>query len=278
MSRPHHSRRSTLLAIALLTAATFSLLPPTPASAADITSEVHQIWEEMKSAAPAQAHCATTPPRVVWDPSIRTGFYKTTTATITLGTHRRDVIAHELAHHLDYSCGGAAALGEALRASQGLPSDRPWTGSGKPAGRPAEYFANAVILAIGYPSKHNVKKGTVEVVRAWMTGSTPPPSTTASPLPSLPAATAATAPQATTTTLPPATTTVAPPPPPEFEPEPSPQLLAVRSALADFGACLTAPASRPPFARLHSCIDDLHSFSEVPPTPTLAPAPLLRVK
>lgn len=133
---------------------------------------VEGLWSEFVAGAPAQAACLlANPPRIEakWDMAPRAA-YAPDTATLFVRPNdlSRLVVFHELAHHLDFTCGAADAVGGDLRAAQGIAASKPWWKHGSPVTWPAEYFANAVAIALGENSRHGVTGEAVEVVESWM--------------------------------------------------------------------------------------------------------------
>ena len=133
---------------------------------------VEGLWSEFVAGAPAQAACLlANPPRIEakWDMAPRAA-YAPDTATLFVRPNdlSRLVVFHELAHHLDFTCGAADAVGGDLRAAQGIAASKPWWKHGSPVTWPAEYFANAVAIALGENSRHGVTGEAVEVVEIWM--------------------------------------------------------------------------------------------------------------
>lgn len=167
---------SALTSPALVKVPTVNLSIEVSGLSAEGTSQVEGIWSEFVAAIPAQATCLmATPPKVVARTDIGPrAAYAPGSATLYVkpGDLDRVVVFHELAHHLDFTCGGAEAVGEELRAAQGLSAAKPWWKHGQPVTWPAEYFANAVAIALGEESRHDVAPATVDLVREWM-GDTP---------------------------------------------------------------------------------------------------------
>lgn len=135
-------------------------------------AQVEGLWGEFVAGVPAHAACLLeTPPRI----EAKSGMapraaYAPSTSTLFVrpGDLDRLVVFHELAHHLDFTCGAAEAVGADLRAAQGMSPDKPWWKHGSPVTWPAEYFANAVAIALGEESRHDVTTETVEVVEQWL--------------------------------------------------------------------------------------------------------------
>jgi hypothetical protein len=141
-------------------------LGPTEAEQIDV------LWAEFVSAVPAHTACLLAhPPRVEanYDMPVRAA-YAPATATLYVKPPdlARLVVFHELAHHLDFTCGAADQIGLELRRAQGLPDSKPWWRHGPPASWPAEYFANAVAIALGETSRHAVTDATVALVEEWL--------------------------------------------------------------------------------------------------------------
>lgn len=107
-------------------------------------------------------------PRAAYAPATGTLYVKP-------GDLERLVVFHELAHHLDFTCGAADQVGGALREAQGIPAAKAWWQEGSPVTWPAEYFANAVAIALGETSRHDVAPDTVMVVEEWMGRTAPVP-------------------------------------------------------------------------------------------------------
>lgn len=173
------SLRRPVTVLALLTL----LLPLAGVAAADSAPEIRgfeapdaarleTLWEEFVAGVPAWSSClVAAPPLIVSQPAMRPrAAYSPSEATLFVkpGDLDRVVVIHELAHHLDFTCGAADAVGSDLRAAQGLPAGRAWWLEGAPVDWPAEYFANAVVVLFGEETRHDVKAGTVEVVAAWV--------------------------------------------------------------------------------------------------------------
>lgn len=146
---------------------------------------VRALWGEFVTGLPGQAPCllANPPviqanvdmaPRAAYAPSISTLYVKP-------GDLQRLVVFHELAHHLDFTCGAAETIGEEFRQAQGIPASKPWWKDGSPVTWPAEYFANAVAVSLGEESRHGVTQAAVDVVAAW-TGPVQTPAVAVPPL------------------------------------------------------------------------------------------------
>lgn len=136
------------------------------------TARVRGLWAEFVAAIPAQAGCLlSTPPRIEAKGDMRPrAAYAPASATLFVkpGDLDRLVVFHELGHHLDFTCGAAEEIGDELRSAQGIVSSKPWWNHGDPTTWPAEYFANAVAIALGENSRHDVTADTVVVVEEWM--------------------------------------------------------------------------------------------------------------
>jgi hypothetical protein len=145
----------------------------------DDAQAIKALWGEFVTGLPAQAQCllANPPvieansnmsPRAAYAPSISTLYVKP-------GDVERLVVFHELAHHLDFTCGAADAIGPEFRGAQGISASKPWWQDGSPATWPAEYFANAVAVSLGEHSRHGVTAAAVEVVSVWSGRTQSPP-------------------------------------------------------------------------------------------------------
>lgn len=144
-------------------------------------ARVEELWGEFVAGAPAHSACLlASPPQIVAraDMAPRAAYAPgSATLYVKPGDVERLVVFHELAHHLDFTCGGAEAVGAALREAQGIAADKAWWKEGDPVTWPAEYFANAVAIALGEDSRHDVTPAAVGVVQEWMRGTdatTPP--------------------------------------------------------------------------------------------------------
>lgn len=135
-------------------------------------ARVEALWDEFVAGSPAHAACLlASPPRIVarTDMGPRAAYAPgSATLYVKPGDLERLVVFHELAHHLDFTCGAADEIGAELRAAQGIPPDKAWWNEGSPVTWPAEYFANAVAIALGESSRHGVTAETVRVVEGWM--------------------------------------------------------------------------------------------------------------
>jgi hypothetical protein len=59
-----------------------------------------------------------------------------------------DSLVHELAHHLDATCGALADLRPDFLEAQGHPAGTPWDGADTWEAIPAEQFAETVVLVV----------------------------------------------------------------------------------------------------------------------------------
>ncbi len=136
------------------------------------TARVQELWAEFVAAIPGQATClVASPPRFVAKSDMAPrAAYAPGSATLYVkpGDLERLVVFHELGHHLDFACGAAEEIGDEVRRAQGISLSKPWWKHGDPTTWPAEYFANAVAIALGESSRHGVTAETVEVVERWM--------------------------------------------------------------------------------------------------------------
>jgi hypothetical protein len=137
----------------------------------DDVARVHALWSEFVAGLPSQRACLLAAPPAV---AARTDMapraaYAPDSATLYVrpGDLPRLVVFHELAHHLDFECGAADEIGDDLRSAQGIPLSTAWWLEGEPVTWPAEYFANAVAIALGEESRHDVAPATVELVSQW---------------------------------------------------------------------------------------------------------------
>ncbi|CAN5850168.1 hypothetical protein BH23ACT5_BH23ACT5_17600 [soil metagenome] len=143
------------------------------------TATIRVLWTEFASGIPAHSACLlASPPRIVakTDMAPRAAYApKSATLLVKPGDVSRLVVFHELAHHLDFTCGAADSIGDDVRRVQGIDSSKAWWLEGDPVTWPAEYFANAVAIALGEQSNHDVHPDTVEVVARWLGYTEPEP-------------------------------------------------------------------------------------------------------
>lgn len=136
------------------------------------SARVQELWGEFVTAIPGQASCLlASPPRIEAKSDMAPrAAYAPASATLFVkpGDLDRIVVFHELGHHLDFACGAAEEIGDDLRAAQGIAANKPWWKHGDPVSWPAEYFANAVAIALGEESRHDVQPATVALVEQWM--------------------------------------------------------------------------------------------------------------
>ena len=137
----------------------------------DDVARVRSLWSEFVDGLPSQRTCLlAAPPTVVarTDMAPRAA-YAPDSATLYVrpGDLPRLVVFHELAHHLDFECGAADEIGAELRSAQGISPSTAWWLEGEPVTWPAEYFANAVAIALGEESRHDVAPATVDLVSEW---------------------------------------------------------------------------------------------------------------
>lgn len=136
------------------------------------SSDVEALWDEFVTEVPAHTACLlASPPRIEArsDMAPRAAYAPGSgTLYVKPGDLDRLVVFHELAHHLDFTCGAADTIGDDVRRAQGIPLSKAWWKEGSPITWPAEYFANAVAIALGENSRHDVTADTVAVVEEWM--------------------------------------------------------------------------------------------------------------
>lgn len=136
------------------------------------SNHVEGLWGEFVAGSPAHSACLlATPPRIVAraDMAPRAAYAPASgTLYVKPGDVSRLVVFHELAHHLDFTCGAADTIGDDLRVAQGISPSKAWWKDGSPVTWPAEYFANAVAISFGEESHHGVTEATVAVVEQWM--------------------------------------------------------------------------------------------------------------
>lgn len=135
------------------------------------TAAVQSLWGEFLGGLPHQASCLlASPPQVVAKSDMRPrAAYAPSISTLYVkpGDLDRLVVFHELAHHLDFTCGAAEEVGADFREAQGISASKPWWQHGRPVTWPAEYFANAVAVSLGETSRHGVTSEAVIVVSRW---------------------------------------------------------------------------------------------------------------
>ena len=82
--------------------------------------------------------------------------------------HRKVVpgnLLHEMAHHLDISCGLAeGSIGDAFRIAQGIADERGWFEGGTWSAVPAEVFAEAVVKYFGGSTQIDISRDAVRVI------------------------------------------------------------------------------------------------------------------
>lgn len=136
------------------------------------SAQVEALWSEFVTGSPSHSACLlAAPPRIVARPDMAPrAAYAPSSGTLYVkpGDVNRLVVFHELAHHLDFTCGAADAIGEEVRVAQGISPSKAWWKDGSPETWPAEYFANAVAISLGEDSRHGVTAATVAVVEEWM--------------------------------------------------------------------------------------------------------------
>ena len=141
------------------------------------TALVRSLWSEFVAGLPAHRACLlASPPRMVarTDMAPRAAYAPDIdTLYVRPGDLPRLVVFHELAHHLDFTCGGEEEVGAEVRRAQGIDEAAAWWLEGDPVTWPAEYFANAVAIALGEESRHDVAPATVAVVSEWAGVTTP---------------------------------------------------------------------------------------------------------
>jgi hypothetical protein len=135
-----------------------------------LTLAADHAWERIEAVSTLEG-CATAPD-IEWQAGA-VGGYRIADETVIVGNGRPDVelqtkLIHEMGHHLDFACDAQGTIGAALRAAQDIPADTPWFGQGPSTSWPAEYFANAVLIATGGNTAHNVNPETVALVAEWM--------------------------------------------------------------------------------------------------------------
>lgn len=138
-------------------------------------------WDRFEAAFPAQAGCLTdVESELVDDVAGGAARYVASERLIRIEiptSPRRYVesLTHELAHHLDASCGAELAIGAVIREAQGIDPEVPWEGVDPWEARPTEHYAEAVVEYVtGDRFTHadiiDVSVEVVEIIEAWATG------------------------------------------------------------------------------------------------------------
>lgn len=138
-------------------------------------------WDRFEAAFPAQRTCLTDVELVLSDDvPLGAARYVASERMILIEiptSPRRYVesLTHELAHHLDASCGAERAIGASLRAAQGIGPQVPWDDGEVWEERPTEQYAEAVVEYVtGDRFTHadiiDVSDEAVEIVEAWAKG------------------------------------------------------------------------------------------------------------
>lgn len=151
----------------------------------DEASEISHQWDRIHLFFPAAAACVDPVTVVVvdraedaWTSGTVSGiaaFYRRSEQTVFIehGKVRAEHLVHELAHHLDFSCGfNESGLGAEFLGAQGFAADQKWT-RGSTWGRvPAEHFAEAVVGFMGIDSVDlPVSSAAFALVRRFALGS-----------------------------------------------------------------------------------------------------------
>jgi acetylornithine deacetylase/succinyl-diaminopimelate desuccinylase-like protein len=151
---------------------------------AEVTELSLATWKSYLAAFPAQRNCiGTVTMRLTRSVDGGDAMYRPPERTIyveipTTPERFPESLAHELGHHLESACNAEGELGEAFRASQGLPPDSAWSGSEPWYDSPSEHFAETVVEIVdGERITHQdiviLQPSTIDLVRAWgATGAT----------------------------------------------------------------------------------------------------------
>ncbi len=185
--------------------------------------QIERVFTMFVNALPVKAGCLKDV-SIAADPDLESiGAYYTNRHRIALDTDRMSdyAIVHELAHHLDDSCGAGVAIGDQVKAAQGLTAPAWWEGSSWVL-IPAEHFAETIakiLLGINVDRPGmTIPTETVDLVRTWLELASPAPTAPIAPIspiapttPATPATPSGSTTKSTpTTTRPPALATARP--------------------------------------------------------------------
>lgn len=146
---------------------------------ADLAELVGDTMETIEESLPARAHCLRGVTIMhAWELDDRAE-YRTDTRTIVLrvpatAQHLEFSLAHEIAHHLEYTCAGQAEIRPAFLDAQGHEPTQPWFEGESWETTPSEQFATAVARLItgrADPLRHlEVTDEAMELVERWARG------------------------------------------------------------------------------------------------------------
>lgn len=147
----------------------------------DVALLTSTTWDRFEAAFPARRACLTDVElELLDDVALGAARYVESERLILIEiptSPRRYVesLTHELAHHLDASCGAELAIGAALRAAQGIDPQVPWDEVEVWEERPTEQYAEVVVEYVtGDRFTHadviDVSQEAIEVVRDWGIG------------------------------------------------------------------------------------------------------------
>lgn len=155
--------------------------------AGDFRALASETWEQFLGVFAARTGCfGDVRLRAAKQLGSRAG-YDPDTATVTVrvpGTPAmlQSALVHEWAHHVEFQCAAHEELRDAFLVAQSLPADTHWRPDDVPAsastsewaGTPSEQYAEAVIeLVLGersIPTKAQVSREAVRVVKGWAAG------------------------------------------------------------------------------------------------------------
>ena len=173
-----------LLAVAAVSTGSVSGEPeprlvPTQRLPDDVAILLDATWEEFLAATPAHHSClGTVRIELVAEVDGGDAAYRRDERLILIqiptSPHRfPESVVHELAHHLEATCGFDGAHRDRLRSAQGIEGDRPWTQVEQWEDRPAEHLAEAVVQVVrGDRVLHHdlvpLTSAAVELVEDWL--------------------------------------------------------------------------------------------------------------
>ena len=147
----------------------------------DVALLTASTWDRFEAAFPAQAGCLTDVElELVDEVAGGAARYIATERLILIEiptSPRRYVesLTHELAHHIDSSCGVELAIGTAIKQAQGIPPQVTWEGVEAWEDRPTEQFAETVVQYVTadrytHADVIDVSEEALGIVREWATG------------------------------------------------------------------------------------------------------------
>lgn len=146
--------------------------------AADFGDVAEEAWDRFLAAFPARLDCIggitlvadyTLADRATYDPSRAQMVVRVPGPRVLL----ERAVAHELGHHLEFSCGAHRATRHAFLVALGRDPETPWSTGEDWEDIPSEVFAEAVVevvfgdVSAVHPRIGSIPAEAVEVVRDW---------------------------------------------------------------------------------------------------------------